>query len=177
MPGAMAHGGAGPAVSLVVAASENGVIGRDNGMPWHLPDDLKHFKALTLGRHLLLGRKTFEAIGRPLPGRTTLLLTRAADFVPAGVTRVSTVEEALAVAAAAGAELVIGGGGQVYRLALPYVQRIHLTRIHAVIDGDTHFPDLDSQWREVERVEHPADDRHAQAMTFITLERARPQPA
>ncbi len=163
--------GAAPMVSLVVAAAENGVIGRDNGMPWHLPGDLKHFKALTLGRHLLMGRRTFESIGRPLPGRTTLLLTRDPDFAPAGVIVVRSVEAALGVAAAAGAELVIGGGGQVYRLALPFVQRIHLTRIHAVIDGDTRFPDLGPQWREVARLEHPADERHAQAMSFITLER------
>lgn len=163
----------GPLVSLVVAASDNGVIGRDNGMPWHLPDDLKHFKALTLGRHLLIGRRTFESIGRPLPGRTTLVLTRDAHFAPEGVTVVRSVEQALDVARAAGAaELVIGGGGQVYTLAWPHVQRIYLTRIHAMIDGDTLFPEPGAGWREVERLEHPVDARHAQAMSFITLERA-----
>ena len=163
----------GPLVSLVVAATENGVIGRDNGMPWHLPDDLRHFKALTLGRHLLMGRRTFESIGRPLPGRTTLVLTRAADFAPDGVTVVRSVEQALEVARAAGAaELVIGGGAQVYQLAMPHVQRIYLTRIHAVIDGDTRFPEPGAGWREVECVEHPMDARHAQAMSFVTLERA-----
>jgi len=165
-------GGVPPRVSLVVAATENGVIGRDNGMPWHLPDDLKHFKALTLGRHLLMGRRTFEAIGRPLPGRTTLLLTRDPGFAPAGVTVVRSVEEALAVTARAGApELVIGGGAQVYRLALPWVQRIHLTRIHAVIEGDTWLPDFGPGWRQTGCIPHPADAHHAQAMSFITLER------
>ena len=163
-----------PLVSLLVAATENGVIGRDNGMPWHLPDDLQRFKALTLGRHLLMGRRTFESIGRPLPGRTTLVLTRDVDFAPPGVTVVRSVEEALEVAREAGApELVIGGGAQVYRLALPYVQRIHLTRIHAVIDGDTRLPDIGPDWREIERIEHPVDARHAQVLSFIILERIR----
>ncbi len=161
-----------PLVSLLVAATENGVIGRDNGMPWHLPDDLKHFKALTLGKHLLMGRKTFESIGRPLPGRVNLVLTRDAAFRPAGVTAVRSLDEAFSVAVAAGApELVIGGGAQLYALGLPSVRRIYLTRIHAVIAGDTHLPDIGPGWREVARTEHPADERHQHAMSFITLER------
>jgi dihydrofolate reductase len=160
-------------VSLVVAATDNDVIGRDQGMPWHLPDDLRRFKELTLGRHLLLGRRTFESIGRPLPGRTTLVLTRDARFAPAGVTVVRSLDEAFSVTVRAGAaELVIGGGAVVYQLALPYVRRIYLTRIHAVIDGDTRLPPIDwARWRLTACMEHPADARHEYAMSFMTLER------
>jgi dihydrofolate reductase len=160
-----------PMVSLLVAATDNGVIGRDNGMPWHLPDDLKHFKALTLGKPVLMGRKTFDSIGRPLPGRTNLVLTRAADWSAPGVTAVADLEAALRAAGSA-PELVVAGGAQVYALALPKATRIYLTRIHARIDGDTLMPDIaGEQWREVSRQLHPADARHPYAMSFVTLER------
>jgi len=163
----------GPLLALLVAATENGVIGRDGGMPWHLPDDLKHFKTLTLGKPVLMGRRTFDSIGRPLPGRTNLVLTRARDWSVPGVTVVSDLAAALRAAAAA-AELMVAGGAQVYALALPRAARIHLTRIHAVIDGDTRLPDIDPRvWREVAREERPADARHAHAFSFITLERRR----
>jgi dihydrofolate reductase len=164
-------GGTGPLISLLVAASENGVIGRDNGMPWHLPADLKHFKALTLGKPVLMGRKTFESIGRPLPGRTNLVLTRAAGWSVPGVIVVADLDAAIGVAGPA-PELVVAGGAQVYALALPRATRIYLTRIHAVIDGDTHLPQIDGgQWQEVCRELHPADMRHPYAMSFVTLER------
>jgi dihydrofolate reductase len=160
-----------PLVSFVVAMARDGVIGRDNAMPWHLPADLKHFKALTMGKPMLMGRKTFEAIGKPLPGRSTLVLTRDPQWRAPGVTTVHSVEEALQAAGDA-PELCVVGGAEIYRLTLPFVQRIHLTRIHASIPGDTVFPSLDvSEWRETERIEHPADERHAYAMTFSTLER------
>ncbi len=163
--------GTGLAVSLLVAATENGVIGRDNGMPWHLPDDLKHFKALTLGKPVLMGRRTFDSIGRPLPGRTNLVLSRAAGSVP-GVTVVPDLESALRAAGAA-PELLIAGGAQVYALALSRATRIYLTRIHTVLEGDARLPDIDlASWRETSREWHPSDARHAHAMTFITLERS-----
>jgi dihydrofolate reductase len=163
--------GTGPVVSLLVAATENGVIGRDNGMPWHLPDDLKHFKSLTLGKPVLMGRRTFDSIGRPLPGRTNLVLTRATDWAVPGATAVPDLDAALRIAGAA-AELVVAGGAQVYALALPRASRIYLTRIHAVIEGDTRLPDLDlSCWHETANALHPVDARHAFAMSFITLER------
>ena len=156
---------------MVVAATENDVIGRDNGMPWHLPDDLKYFKARTMGKPMLMGRKTFESIGKPLPGRTSLVLTRDLAWQAAGVTVVHSVDEALKLAGAA-PELCVVGGAEIYKLTLPATDRIYLTRIHASIAGDTVFPALDtSQWRETERIEHPADDRHAYPMTFSTLER------
>ena len=160
-----------PLVSQVVAMARDGVIGLDNAMPWHLPDDLKRFKALTMGKPMLMGRKTFEAIGKPLPGRTSLVLTRDLAWQAAGVTVVHSVDEALKLAALA-PELCVVGGAEIYKLTLPATDRIYLTRIHASIAGDTVFPALDtSQWRETERVEHPADDRHAYPMTFSTLER------
>jgi dihydrofolate reductase len=165
--------GSGPLVSLLVAATENGVIGRDNGMPWQLPDDLKHFKALTLGKPVLMGRKTFDSIGKPLPGRTNLVLTRVANWAVPGAAAVPDLDAALRAAGAA-AELVVAGGAQVYALALPRASRIYLTRIHAVIEGDTRLPDFDlSAWYETSRELHPADARHAYAMSFITLARRR----
>jgi dihydrofolate reductase len=160
-----------PLLSLVVAMARHGVIGRDNAMPWHLPDDLKHFKALTMGKPMLMGRKTFAAIGKPLPGRTSLVLTRDPAWHAEGVIAVRSLDEALEKSGAA-PELCVVGGAEIYKLTLPIAQRIHLTRIHADIPGDTVFtlPDP-SQWQETERVEHPADERHAYAMTFSTLER------
>lgn len=165
-----------PLLSLVVAMARNGVIGRDNAMPWHLPDDLRHFKALTMGKPMLMGRKTFAAIGKPLPGRTSLVLTRDPEWRAEGagaaqVIAVHSLDEAFQKAGAA-PELCIVGGAEIFELTLPIAQLIHLTRIHADIPGDTVFPPLDtSQWRETARVEHPADERHAYAMTFSTLER------
>lgn len=160
-----------PLISAVVAMARDGVIGRDNAMPWHLPDDLKRFKALTMGKPMLMGRKTFEAIGKPLPGRTSLVLTRDPSWQAKDVIAVRSVDEALQQAGNV-PELCIVGGAEIYRLTLPITQRIHLTRIHASIPGDAVFPAIDtSEWRETERTEHPADERHAYAMTFSTLER------
>jgi dihydrofolate reductase len=160
-----------PLLSLVVAMARNGVIGRDNAMPWHLPDDLKHFKALTMGKPMLMGRKTFAAIGKPLPGRTSLVLTRDPAWRAEGVIAVRSLDEAFEKAGSA-PELCVVGGAEIYNLTLPIAQRIHLTQIHADIPGDTVFPPLDaSEWHETERLEHPADERHAYPMTFSTLER------
>jgi len=159
-------------LTAVVAATENQVIGRDNGMPWHLPADLQHFKAVTLGKPVLMGRRTFAAIGRPLPGRRNLVLSRDLGFVAAGVETFSTLEQALAAAGDVD-ELMIIGGQTVYELALPHVQRVHLTRLHMQVEGDAHFPDLPpEQWREVSRsARRPADERNACDMTFLVLER------
>ena len=160
-----------PLVSQVVAMARDGVIGRDNAMPWHLPDDLKHFKTLTMGKPMLMGRKTFAAIGKPLPGRTSLVLTRDPAWQAPNVIAVRSIDEAFQKIGDT-PELCVVGGAEIYRLTLPLTRRIHLTRIHANIAGDTVFPALDiSEWRETERVEHPADERHAYAMTFSTLER------
>ncbi len=157
-------------LSLVAAVAENGVIGSGNRLPWHLPADLKHFKALTMGKPILMGRRTFESIGRPLPGRRNLVLTRDATFVSPGVERVESLEAARRAVGAA--ELMVIGGAQLYALALPQADRIYLTRVHAAIAGDTRFPACEwSQWREVQVRRHPADDGNAHDMTFLTLER------
>lgn len=160
-----------PLVSLIVAMAQNGVIGRDNALPWRLPADLKRFKAFTLGKAILMGRKTFESIGKPLPERANLVLTRDRAWYAAGVIVVHSVEQALAQAGAT-QELVAIGGAQIYRLVLPFARRIYLTHVHADVPGDTFFPDFDAtQWDDVECHPHPADDEHAYPVTFVTLER------
>jgi dihydrofolate reductase len=165
-----------PRVTAVVAATENHVIGRDNGMPWHLPADLAHFKALTLGHPVLMGRKTFEAIGKPLPGRRNLVLSRAGFTAPAGVEVVASLEEAFARVADL-PELMIIGGATLYAQALPLTSTVHLTRLHFTSDGDAFFPELPAtQWREVSRVRREADERNACAMSFITLQRVIDAP-
>lgn len=161
-------------LALVAAVAENGIIGSANRLPWHLPADLQHFKALTLDKPVLMGRKTFESIGRPLPHRRNLVLTSRKDFTAAGAEVVSSLEQAMALTADA-PELMIIGGTQVYRLALPKAVRIHLTRVHATVPGDARFPHCDwTQWREVARTHHPADEKNMHAMSFITLEREGP---
>jgi dihydrofolate reductase len=160
-----------PMVSLIVAMAQNGVIGRDNGLPWRLPRDLKRFKASTLGKPILMGRKTFESIGRALPERVNLVLTRDRSWDAPGVIVVHSVEEALGRAGPSD-ELVAIGGAEIYRLVLPFARRIYLTHVHADVEGDTFFPDFDpSQWADVEYRAHPADDEHAYPLTFLTLER------
>jgi dihydrofolate reductase len=160
-----------PSVTLVAAVAENGVIGSGNRMPWHLPADLKRFKALTMGKPVLMGRKTFEAIGKPLPGRRNLVLTRAAELRVSGIEVVHGVEQALGTCAEAD-ELMVIGGAEVYRLFLPLARRMHLTRVHAAVVGDTRFPNCDwNEWRKVERSTHPRDERNPYAMTFLVLER------
>jgi dihydrofolate reductase len=160
-----------PTVTLVVAVAENGVIGREGRLPWHLPDDLKRFKALTWGKPILMGRRTFESIGRALPGRRNVVLTRSKDYRPEGVVVADSLEQALALCRDAD-EVAVIGGAELFRLALPLARRIHLTRVHAAVEGDVHWPPLDpAEWREVAREEHPPDERHAYAMTFLELER------
>jgi dihydrofolate reductase len=159
-------------LELVVAAAENDVIGRGNRLPWHLPSDLKHFKTLTTGKPVLMGRKTFESIGRPLPNRSNLVMSRGALFAPPGCTPVGSVEEARAAAGAA--SLMIIGGAEIYRLCLPSAERIHLTLVHTEIpDGDTFFAAWRCpEWREIHREHHAADERNPLAHSFITLVRA-----
>ena len=161
-----------PALSLVVAVSENDVIGRDNALPWHLPADLKHFKAITMGKPIVMGRKTWESIGRPLPGRLNIVITRNRALEIPGVAVVGSFEEALARAGDV-PEVAVIGGAELFRSALPLASRVYFTRVHGTVEGEIKFPVLDpSQWREVERSQHPADDQHAYAMTFTTLDRA-----
>ena len=161
------------AVELVVAVSENNVIGRANALPWRMPADLKHFKQLTMGRHILMGRKTYQSIGKALPGRTNWVLTRSSDFAPADCNVVHTLEEAEA-AIDGESPLMVIGGAEIYRLCLPQAARIHLTLVHTRIqDGDTLFAAWrDPEWAESSRERHEADDKNAHAYSFLTLERA-----
>ena len=160
-----------PLISLIVAMAQNGVIGRDNSLPWRLPDDLKRFRAFTLGKPILMGRKTFESIGRPLPGRINLVLTRDRSWYAEGVIAVHSVEEALTQAGSSD-ELVAIGGAEIYRLVLPFARRIYLTHVHADVPGNITFPEFDStQWADGEYSSQPADDEHAYPLTFVTLER------
>jgi dihydrofolate reductase len=160
--------------SLIVARAANGVIGKDNGMPWHLPADLAHFKRTTMGRPVIMGRRTWESIGRPLPGRRNVVVTRSAGFTAPGAEVVGSLEEAWRVVADA-EEVFVIGGGQVYAEALPGADRVYLTEIGEAIDGDTRFPDLDpAEWRETALGEHAPDDRNAHRLRFRLLERVRP---
>lgn len=160
-------------ISLIVALAENGVIGRDGDLPWRLPDDLKRFKALTTGHHILMGRKTWASIGRALPNRTNLVLSRQRDFAAEGANVVHDMQTAIDTARRAGeTELFIIGGEAVYKLALPVAHRLYLTRVHARIDGDVRFPPFDQKhFRLIERTVHAADEKHEHAFTFETLER------
>ncbi len=163
---------------LVVAAAENGVIGRNNQLPWYLPEDLKHFKRVTLGKPVIMGRKTWESIGRPLPGRTNIVITRQPDYLAEGARVVDSLEAALelaeGVALIDGAdEVMVIGGADIYRLALPRADRVYLTEVHAEVEGDAFFPDWDrSHWREVSRERQPARDESEYAYSFVTYERS-----
>ncbi len=160
------------AVELVLAVAENDVIGRANQLPWRLPADLRRFKALTLGRPVLMGRKTYESIGKALPGRTSLVLTRSADFDASDCTVVRTLDDARGAARAESALMVIGGA-EIYGQCLAFATRIHLTLVHANVGGDTFFAGWrDEKWRESFRERHEADDKHDFAYSFVTLERS-----
>ena len=153
--------------------SRNGVIGRGNQLPWHLPADLKHFKQLTIGHTIIMGRKTWQSIGRPLPERRSIVISRDPRFDAPGATVVTNLDEALA-AAGDEAEVFVIGGAQVYRLALPRADRLYVTHIEADVPGDAFFPAIDpSQWTAVSREEHPVDERHAYPFHFVTYERSR----
>ncbi|MDE2149092.1 MAG: dihydrofolate reductase [Gammaproteobacteria bacterium] len=155
---------------LIAALDEGGLIGRGGGMPWHLSEDLRRFKRLTVGNTVLMGRKTFESIGRPLPGRQNWVLSRDPAFAPTGCRVFAALEAALA--AEAHGTLFVIGGAELYRQTLPQADRLELTCIHIRLDGDTWFPAFDTgKWREITREDHPADARHAFAFSFVTLER------
>jgi dihydrofolate reductase len=163
-------------VSIIVAAAENGVIGRKGQLPWQLPADLQHFKALTLGHPIVMGRRTFESIGRALPGRTNIVVTgQPAWPAPAGVLVAHSLPEALALAAQqpGGDEVCVIGGGEIYHQALPAADMVHLTEVHTTVpDGDAFFPTLPpAAWREETRARHAPDDKHAVAYSFVTLRR------
>ena len=161
-------------LSLIVAASDDDVIGRDNGLPWKLSTDLRRFKALTTAKPIIMGRRTYQSIGRALPERLNIVISRDAHFAAPGCVVVRDLPAALAAAGDA-AEVMVIGGAEIYALALPLAQRLYLTRVHGRIDGDTRLRGFDlSQWRELSRDAVPADERNSHASTFITLERRAP---
>jgi dihydrofolate reductase len=152
----------------IVAMADNGVIGRGNGLPWHLPDDLKRFKTLTMGHALLMGRRTYDSIGRALPGRLNLVLTRNRDWRAPGCEPAGSIEEARA--RAGDSVLFVIGGAEVFCLSWPVIERLELTEVHADVDGDTCLAGFDrAAWREVAREPHAADARHAYPFDFVTL--------
>ena len=166
-------------LSLVVAMTSNRVIGRANQLPWRLPADLRYFKRITMGKPIVMGRKTHESIGRPLPGRSNIVITRDPAYAAPGCIVAHSVEEALAAAQPA-EEVMLIGGASLFAQMLPRAERIYLTRIGAELHGDAWFPPLDAQrWQEVWREDHPADDQNPYAYSFILLEprsRLIPQP-
>ncbi len=157
-------------ISIIVAAAENGIIGREGGLPWHLSADLRRFKRLTMGHTLLVGRRTWESIGRPLPGRRMMVLSRSGQPGIEGAEVFGDFDEAIESARQRGeSELFVAGGGEIYRLALPYAQRIYLTRVHLAADGDVDFPELDPEgWSLTWEEEHQEEDP---GFTFQIFER------
>ncbi len=153
-------------VSLIAAMSENRVIGRDGALPWHLPRDMQRFKQLTMGHAVVMGRKTYETMGKPLPGRRNMILTRSRYYRPEGIEVFPTLIDALE-AASDDPEVFVAGGEQIYRLAMPHADRIYLTVIHATFSGDTFFPEFETgDWRLEEAVRHESDVHHRSPFSF-----------
>ena len=165
-------------LSLIVALAENRVIGVNNSLPWYLPNDLKYFKAVTMGKPIIMGRKTYESIGKPLPGRTNIVISRDPNFNADGCKCVDSLETAIELAEQITLidgqdEAVVIGGEQIYRLALPLAQRLYLTRVAAEVTGDAWFPQIDeTAWHEVVREDHSAEGPNPYDYSFVVLEPA-----
>ena len=164
-------------LSMMVAKASNNVIGRDNKLPWYLPNDLKYFKQVTFGKPVIMGRKTWESLKGPLPGRTNIVITRQADYVAEGAKVVTTLDEAVEMAENVAfiegqEETVIMGGAEIYQLALPKADRLYLTEVHAEVDGDTFFPDYDAtEWNEIGREDFAAEGPNPYDYSFVVYER------
>lgn len=164
-------------VSLIVALSQNHVIGRNNKLPWYLPNDLKYFKQVTMGLSIIMGRKTFESIGKPLPGRTNIVITRNPEWAAEGVRAVTSLDEALSLAESVAEidgrdEVMVIGGDQIYRLVMPTVDRLYLTQVHAQVDGDAFFPEFDRDaWKEIGREDYESSETNPYDYSFTVLER------
>ena len=158
-------------ISLIAAMAHERVIGKGNAMPWHLPADLRHFKSVTLGKPVVMGRRTFESIGRPLPGRRNLVISRNPQWQADGVEVAASLDEALSLLSGSD-EVMIIGGGQLYAEALPRADRLYLTHIELVVAGDTYFPDYSLyNWCELEKTSHQPDEKNPYGYTFVTLAR------
>ncbi len=162
-------------IAIIVALAENRVIGRDGGLPWHIPDDLRHFKTLTMNKPIIMGRRTYQAIGRALPGRTNIVISRSEDFDKKGIRVARNFLQAVGIAreVARDGEIMVIGGAEIYRMAFDATDKIYLTEIHDKPEGDTYFPRLDrSEWRELDRQDQEAVDG-LPSYSFVTLERAK----
>lgn len=161
-------------ISIIVAMDERGGIGLKNQVPWHLPSDLRRFKTITMGHHLIVGRKTYESIGRPLPGRTMIIVTRSKDYQVAGCLTASSLFDALRIAEERREdEVFIGGGGTIYAQALPLVDQIYLTRVHAEVDAQVFFPSVDfNEWKIVHQEDQAQAASELPAYSFLVLERS-----
>ena len=158
-------------ISMIVAMADNRAIGKDNQLLWHLPDDFKHFKAVTMAKPILMGRKTYQSIGKPLPGRQNIVISKDQTFAADGVTVVNSIEAALDEVKTDGEVMVIGGAS-FYQQMLPLAEKLYVTHVHQSFDADTFFPKIDAeQWRVVDSVEHTADEKHAYRFTFITYQK------
>jgi dihydrofolate reductase len=161
-------------LSIIVILSTNNVIGRDNELPWYMPADLKRFKSLTMGHHLLMGRKTFNEIGKPLPGRINVVITRDPGFAAEGIAIARSIDEAISKAEAAGdREIFLAGGGEIFRQTIHRANRMYVTRIHAEVEGDTFFPEFDdvNEWRLIDAEHFESDAKNAYPYSFLTYER------
>ncbi|KAA9327202.1 dihydrofolate reductase [Hymenobacter busanensis] len=159
-------------VALVVAVAENGVIGRDNQLPWHLPNDLKQFKQVTMGHPIVMGRRTYESIGRPLPGRRNIVVTRQSDWKAEGCEVAHSVLGALELARQYDEQVFVIGGAEIYRQALPAADTVYLTEVHHTVPGDAALPPFTTdEWREENRERHEPDEKHAYPYSFVTLRR------
>lgn len=165
-------------LSMIVATADNNIIGKDNDMPWHLPADLAYFKQVTLGKPIIMGRKTYESIGRPLPGRRNIVISRDESYQAAGIDTVTSVEQALALVDGscgdeAVAEIMVIGGGAIYQHCLPKADRLYVTHIDAAIDGDTQFPHYDDgSWQKISSELRESDEKNAYDLDFCVYQRA-----
>lgn len=164
-------------MSVIVAVAENGVVGRDNALPWHLPSDLQYFKRKTMGKPIVMGRKTFESIGRPLPGRANIIVSRSQGYSAKGAYVVESVDRALALAEELASadgehELMVIGGASIYAAAIPFADTLYITEVHAEIEGDVRLPVIDwSVWQEVSRHRHAAEGSDSHEFSFVEYRR------
>jgi dihydrofolate reductase len=164
-------------LTMIWAMSRNRTIGRNNALPWHLPEDMKYFKRVTMGKPIIMGRKTWESIGRPLPGRSNIVITRDSSYTAEGVKIVRTLEEAISLAQSialidGAEEAVVIGGAQIYALALPLADRLYMTQVHAEVEGDAFFPQFDlTQWNELGREDFSAAGPNPYDYSFVVLDR------
>ncbi len=162
-------------ISAIVAMSENRVIGRNNQLPWHLPADLKHFKMMTTGHAIIMGRKTFDSIGKPLPNRTNIIITRNRSFTVPGCIITTSIDEAIQKAVdESSKEIFIIGGTDIFIQSMPHISRLYLTIVHDSFEGDVFFPELNmNEWKEIESILHKADYENKYSYSFLTLERIK----